>query len=146
VAKTDQLAIKTVNKVEEIASKANGKSPGAGPRDAHGKNGKNGKNSFKPDAGGKPESIARKLYASVAAIAAGIVARKVVEKIWVKVTGKTPPDDPHKLEVPWAEAVGWSVASGVFVGIARLAATRKAAGTWQRVSEQPPVTSSPRDL
>ena len=86
------------------------------------------------DTGGKPESIARKIYSSVAAIAAGMVARKVVEKAWVKATGKKPPKDPESPAVHWIEAVGWSVASGTTVAIARLLATRKAAGAWERVS------------
>ncbi|MGH8890586.1 MAG: DUF4235 domain-containing protein [Acidothermaceae bacterium] len=82
----------------------------------------------------KPESIALKIYSSVGAVVAGIIARKVIEKTWVKATGKTPPDDPHSPTVPLREAVGWSLASGSAVAIARLLATRKAAGAWQRVS------------
>lgn len=85
-------------------------------------------------AGGKPESIARKAYSSVAAIAAGVVARKVVEKLWVKATGKTPPKEPESPAVHWFEAIAWSVASGTTVAVARLLATRKAAGAWERVS------------
>lgn len=138
MSKTDQLAIKTVNKAQELNAKKNRKPSDDGGRSSGNEN--------RGNAGGKPETIARKIYASVAAIAAGIVARKIVEKVWVKTTGKTPPSDPNEVSVPWAEALGWSVASGVTVGAARLLATRKAAGAWQRVSEQPPVTSSPRDL
>jgi hypothetical protein len=90
------------------------------------------------DAGGKPESIARKVYAGVAAVLAGIAARKVVEKLWVKTTGKIPPAEPQSPDVSWQEALGWSVVSGTTVGVARLLATRKASGTWQRVSEEGP--------
>jgi len=86
------------------------------------------------DAARKPESIARKAYSSIAAIVAGMVARKAVEKAWVKATGKKPPKDPESPAVHWIEAVGWSVASGTTVAVARLLATRKAAGAWQRVS------------
>lgn len=82
----------------------------------------------------KPESIALKIYSSIGAIVAGIVARKVIEKAWTKATGTTPPDDPESPTVPLAEAVCWSVASGSAIAIARLLATRKAAGAWQRVS------------
>jgi hypothetical protein len=87
----------------------------------------------------KPESIALKVYAGVAAVAAGIVARKVAEKMWVKSTGKTPPDEPESPDVHWAEAVGWSLLSGMTVAVARLLATRKATGAWRRVSAQEPV-------
>jgi hypothetical protein len=82
--------------------------------------------------GGKPESIAWKVYAGIAAVLAATVTRKVVEKLWVKVTGKLPPDRPESLSVHWTEAVGWAAVSGTSVAIARLLATRKAAGAWQR--------------
>jgi hypothetical protein len=87
----------------------------------------------------KPESIALNVYAGVAAVAAGIVAHKVAEKMWVKTTGKTPPSEPTSPDVHWAEAVGWSVLSGTTVAVAKLLAARKAAGTWHRVSAQEPA-------
>ncbi len=93
------------------------------------------------DDGGKPESIAWKIYSGVAAVVAGMVARKAVEKAWVKATGKVPPEEPESPAVHWAEAIGWSAVSGTAVAIARLLATRKAAGAWQRVSEQSPTRS-----
>jgi len=89
--------------------------------------------------GGKAESIAWKVYSSAGAVVAGVVARKAVEKAWVKTTGKKPPPDPQSPAVHWLEAVGWSVVSGASVGVARLLATRKAAGAWQRVSTQSPT-------
>jgi hypothetical protein len=93
------------------------------------------------DDGGKPESIAWKVYSGLAAVVAGMVARKAIEKVWVKATGKVPPNEPESPAVHWAEAVGWSAASGTAVAIARLLATRKAAGAWQRVSDQSPTRS-----
>jgi hypothetical protein len=89
------------------------------------------KHDAKP-AGGKPESIAWKIYAGVAAVVAATVTRKVIEKLWVKATGKPPPDRPESLSVHWTEAGGWAALSGTSVAIARLLATRKAAGAWQR--------------
>lgn len=87
----------------------------------------------------KPESIALKVYAGVAAVAATMVARKLAEKVWVTTTGKTPPNEPESPDVHWAEAIGWSLVSGTTVAIARLLATRKAAGAWHRVSAQEPA-------
>ena len=98
------------------------------------------------DDGGKPESIAWKVYSGMAAVAAGVMARKVVETAWVKATGKAPPEEPESPSVHWAEAVAWSAFSGTTVAIARLLATRKAAGAWQRVSEQSPTRSPSSDL
>lgn len=93
------------------------------------------------DDGGKPESIAWKIYSGVAAVIAGAIARKAVERAWVKATGKVPPEEPESPTVHWIEAVGWSAVSGTTVAIARLLATRKAAGAWQRVSEESPTRS-----
>ena len=65
---------------------------------------------------------------------AATMARKLVQRVWVKTTGKVPPENPESPEVRWTEAVGWSVLSGTAVAIARLLAKRRAAGAWQRVS------------
>jgi len=88
------------------------------------------------------ESIARRVYAALAAMVAATVARKVVERVWVKTTGKVPPDEPASPEVHWKEAVGWSVLSGTVVGVARLLASRKAAGAWSRVSDHDAVSGA----
>jgi Protein of unknown function (DUF4235) len=86
------------------------------------------------DGASKPESIARKLYSTAAAVLAAAVARKVIERLWVKATGKAPPKKPESPDVHWAEAVGWSALSGTGVAVARLLASRRAAGAWQRVA------------
>jgi hypothetical protein len=98
--------------------------------------GKSGSRKSQPS---KPESIALKVYAGVAAVGAAMVARKVAEKVWVKTTGKTPPNEPESPDVHWAEAIGWSLVSGTTVAVARLLATRKAASAWHRVSAQEPA-------
>jgi len=82
----------------------------------------------------KSESIALKIYTAIAAMVAAQITAKVVNRLWVKVVGKEPPTQPNSPEVHWAEAVGWSVASGTAVGVARLLASRRATGAWQRVS------------
>jgi Protein of unknown function (DUF4235) len=82
----------------------------------------------------KSESIALKIYTAIAATVAARVASKVVNRVWVKTTGKAPPTEPNSPDVHWAEAVGWSVVSGTSVAVARLLASRRAAGAWQRVS------------
>jgi len=84
--------------------------------------------------GGKPDSMAQKLYGTAGAMIAATVVRKVVQRVWVKTTGKVPPENPESPEVRWTEAVGWSVLSGTSVAVARLLAKRRAAGAWQRVS------------
>ena len=76
---------------------------------------------------------------------AATVARKVVERVWLKTTGKAPPDEPASPEVQWKEAVGWSALSGTAVGVARLLATRRAAGAWDRVSDDAARPTSERN-
>ena len=89
-------------------------------------------------AGGRPETIARKLYSAVAATIAARVAGIVVERVWVKTTGKKPPKDSKSPDVRWSEAVAWTALSATSVTVARLLASRRAEGTWEKVSEEPP--------
>lgn len=89
-------------------------------------------------AGGRPETIARKIYSAVAATIAARITGIVLERIWVKTTGKKPPKDSKSPEVKWSEAVAWTALSATSVTVARLLASRRAAGTWEKVSEEPP--------
>ena len=82
----------------------------------------------------KSESIALKIYTAIAATIAAQIAAKVVNRLWAKTTGKPPPTEPNSPDVHWAEALGWSIVSGTSIGLARLLASRRAAGAWQRVS------------
>jgi len=79
-----------------------------------------------------------KVLGTSAAIGAGVVARKLVTSGWTAATGKEPPANPEDHEVSWPEAVGWAVASGAVVGVARLLATRKAAAYYTRSAGHPP--------
>ena len=94
------------------------------------------------DEGGRAEAAARKIYAAVAAVIAARLARVAAERAWIRLTGKVPPDEPESPKVHWAEAVGWSAVSGTSVAVARLLATRRAAGAWRKVSEQSPTGKS----
>lgn len=72
------------------------------------------------------------------AIGAGIVARQLITRGWTSATGKEPPANPEDPQVSWPEAVGWAVASGAFIGVARLLATRKAAAYYTKSAGHPP--------
>ena len=89
--------------------------------------------------GGRPETIARKLYSAVAATIAARIAGVVVNRLWVKTTGKKPPTDSNSPDVRWTEAVAWTALSATSVTVARLLASRRAAGTWDKVSGEPPA-------
>ena len=62
------------------------------------------------------------------AVLAAAVASKVVSKGWEVAAGKPAPDDPtHPEDTTWKEALVFAALSGLVVGAARVAATRKAA-------------------
>ena len=80
-------------------------------------------------------------------MAAPFIARKVITFVWTKATGKEPPTNPEDPRVALAEALGWSVLTGVTVATARLLATRAVARrTYSaRTASQPtPRTAKPR--
>lgn len=64
---------------------------------------------------------------------AGIGARQLMQGGWKLVRGDEPPENPASRSVSWGEAVAWTVATGVVVGIMRLLAERGAASGWKRV-------------
>jgi hypothetical protein len=79
-----------------------------------------------------------KVLGTGGAIVASVVARKLVTSGWTAATGKEPPANPEDPEVSWPEAVGWAVASGAVIGLARLLATRRAAAYYTRSAGHPP--------
>ncbi len=81
--------------------------------------------------GGDDESLAFKVLASVGAVGAAFLARKVVTHTWTATTGNAPPVNPEDPEVTWKEAVAWALVSGAAIGLARLLASRQAA-VWYR--------------
>lgn len=72
----------------------------------------------------KPGTSGSRAIATIAALGAAFITRKVVTTAWTKITGKEPPENPEDPEVGWAEAMGWAAMMGVAVSIARLLATR----------------------
>jgi hypothetical protein len=62
----------------------------------------------------------------LAAIAATFIVRKVLILVWTKATGKEPPVRPEDPGVALAEALGWSMLTGVTIGTARVLAIRTA--------------------
>ena len=79
-----------------------------------------------------------KILRAGAAESADVVARKVATIGWTVATGKAPPGHPSNPQVSWPRAVGWAVASGAFVGVSRLLATRKAAAYYTKSAGHPP--------
>jgi hypothetical protein len=86
--------------------------------------------------------LGTKLVSAVAAIAAPLVARKLITFAWTKATGKEPPTHPEDPQVGLTEALSWSLLTGVSVEAARLLATRAAARKAYSGPECEPVSAA----
>lgn len=71
-----------------------------------------------------------KLLGSTSALVAGIVTTKALDATWRTATGKKPPTAPESPEIGNREALAWAAVSGMAMGVARMYATRRAAGYW----------------
>jgi len=81
---------------------------------------------------GKGGSLPWKVLATLSAVTAGIAARKVLITVFRRTTGKQPPANPAAPGTSWGQAIGWAVASGATLGVARMLATRKAAHFYRK--------------
>ncbi|UDY35194.1 DUF4235 domain-containing protein [Dermatobacter hominis] len=81
-----------------------------------------------------------RLVSTGTGILAGLAAQRAVSAVWSRLTPSRsgPPADPADKEVGWGEAVAWSVAAGVGVGVARLIGARVAARGWELAVGAPP--------
>lgn len=87
------------------------------------------------------ERMTFKLLALAATITAGLLARKAVTTAWKVGAGSPPPSNPEHPDVTWVEAIGWTVASGAAVGVARMLASRQMAKSWRNATGHlPPGT------
>jgi hypothetical protein len=77
--------------------------------------------------GKKKEDISTRAFNALTLMAASFVARKTITVVWTKVTGKKPPENPEDPGVALAEALIWSVLTGVTVAAVRLLAIRAVA-------------------
>lgn len=82
------------------------------------------------------------LWMGVAAAAGGamaFLARRSLRAGWRALRHDDPPVNPVSPDVSWGDAVAWSAASGVFMGLAHLVGRRSAAAGWERwLGERPP--------
>lgn len=80
------------------------------------------------------EKTAWKIAATGSGILAGVLTRKVIVASWKAAKGTNPPTNPAARETQWSEALIWTIATSIGVGIARLVATRGAAGAWEKAT------------
>jgi len=84
------------------------------------------------------EKTVWKLAATGAAIVAGIAVRNVLMSTWRAVMKQEPPNNPADPATSWGEAVAWTAATGLAVGVARMVASRGAAAGWQKATGKLP--------
>jgi len=79
-----------------------------------------------------------KILGTGSAVVAAAFAEKGLKAVWRTATGSEPPTVPEDPDTDWAEAVGWALLSGAVIGLARLAATRRAAAYYRRSTGELP--------
>ena len=72
------------------------------------------------------------LMSLVSVLGAAAVAKKALNTSWKAATGKNPPANPADPDVDVMEAVAWAAVSGALIGLARMAAARRAAGYYAK--------------
>jgi hypothetical protein len=71
-------------------------------------------------------------FSMVAVLGSAAVAKKALNTSWKAATGKNPPANPADPDVEVREAMVWALVSGALIGLARMAAARRAAGYYQK--------------
>jgi hypothetical protein len=75
-------------------------------------------------------AVTWKIMGTGGALLAGIVAKKVIDKVWAKAEGdEINPKSPH---APLVKAVAYAMITGLAVGAAKTLATRKAARFYEK--------------
>jgi hypothetical protein len=80
------------------------------------------------------------VVAAGAAALGGMAVRQGLNQAWRLAKHDDPPEDPSSWDVEWRDAIVWTVASGVVMGLGRLLARRGAAAGWVRLTGHHPPT------
>lgn len=83
-----------------------------------------------------------RLVASGSAVLAAVGTRKLLRGGWRRWRRGEPPENPADPSVGWGEAIAWTVATGVAVGLGRLIARRSAAAGWRLLREENPEVAT----
>ena len=67
-----------------------------------------------------------KIVTAGAALLAGVVVKAALTATWRAVKKQDPPQNPDSHDVDWAEALSWTIASSIAMGVAGLVARRGA--------------------
>jgi len=80
----------------------------------------------------KDNSLFWSMMSVAVALVGAAVAKQLLNLLWRAATGKNPPTNPSSPDVQAGEAVTWAVASGAAIALARILATRRAAGYYAK--------------
>ena len=80
------------------------------------------------------EKTVWKLAATGAAVLASVVVRNLLMAVWRGVAKNEPPNNPADPATGWGEALAWTAATGLVIGVARMVASRGAAAGWRRAT------------
>ena len=73
-----------------------------------------------------------------AAAVSGMLANKLSESIWKKVSGGNMPDDPQDPGLDWGRAIAFAVLSGALMQLLRMIVNRQATRTYIRATGHHP--------
>ncbi|MBW3604050.1 MAG: DUF4235 domain-containing protein [Actinobacteria bacterium] len=80
------------------------------------------------------EKTVWKLAATGAAVLASVAVRNLLMAVWRSVAKNEPPNNPADPATSWGEALAWTAATGLVIGVARMVASRGAAAGWRRAT------------
>lgn len=80
------------------------------------------------------EKTVWKLAATGAAVLASVVVRNLLMAVWRGVAKNEPPNNPADPATGWGEALAWTAATGLVIGVARMVASRGAAAGWRKAT------------
>ena len=80
------------------------------------------------------EKISWQALTTIAAVAAALVVRKALGAAWSAAAPSEPPQNPADPDTQWGEALAWTAATGMVVGMARMIGQRGAAGAWTKAT------------
>jgi hypothetical protein len=89
------------------------------------------------------EKLSWNLLTTAAAVSAAIVVRKLATAGWSSLRPTEPPQNPAEPGTQWGEAIAWTAVTGLLVGVARMLASRGAAGAWTRATGTLPPSMRP---
>jgi Protein of unknown function (DUF4235) len=67
-----------------------------------------------------------------------VAVRQGLNQAWRLATEEEPPEDPASEDVDWRDAIAWTLATSVIIGLGRLFALRGAAAGWRRFTGEAP--------